>query len=248
MPHARRPCVARPWPGSSPSAAPARPRRVFRSPCHAWSSVGSWGSATVKFRANSEPLGSPWWPAGGRAARRTYGPQYNRRVIRRILRLGDELLVRPAVDVEEITADTQALIDDMVETMYAAQGIGLAASQVGVAKRIFVVDPSGGHDANALLVMVNPEWIAREGTQREDEGCLSIPGFSAVVTRPARAVVRGLDRDGTSREAEGTGVLARAFAHEMDHLDGSLFLNRLSGIRRELIARKIKRLRRAGRW
>lgn len=176
------------------------------------------------------------------------GPQYNRRVIRKVLRFGDDVLVHPASDIEAITADTQALIDDMIETMYAENGIGLAAPQVGVAERIFVVDPSAGHDANELLVMVNPEWVVREGTQREDEGCLSIPGFSAVVARPARAVVRGLDRDGTPREVEGTGVLARAFAHEMDHLDGSLFLNHLNGIRRELITRKINRLRRAGRW
>ncbi len=150
--------------------------------------------------------------------------------------------------METITGETQTLIDDMIETMYAAQGIGLAAPQVGVSERIFVADPSGGHDANALLVMVNPQWVAREGTQREDEGCLSIPGFSAAVTRPARAVLSGLDRDGTLRQTEGTGVLARAFAHEMDHLDGSLFLNHLNGIRRELIARKIHRLRRAGKW
>lgn len=176
------------------------------------------------------------------------GPQYNRRVIRKVLRFGDDVLVHPASDIEAITADTQALIDDMIETMYAENGIGLAAPQVGVAERIFVVDPSAGHDANELLVMVNPEWVVREGTQREDEGCLSIPGFSAVIARPARAVVRGLDRYGTPREVEGTGVLARAFAHEMDHLDGSLFLNHLSGIRRELITRKINRLQRAGRW
>ncbi len=169
-------------------------------------------------------------------------------MLRQVLRFGDERLQRPAVDVDEITADTKALIDDMVETMYAAEGIGLAAPQVGVSERIFVADPSGGHDADALLVMVNPEWVAREGTQREDEGCLSLPGFSAAVSRPARAVVRGLDRGGTWREVEATGVLARAFAHEMDHLHGSLFLNHLNGIRRELILRKINRLRRTGKW
>ena len=180
--------------------------------------------------------------------RHGHSPHYNFRVIRQILRFGDERLYRPALDVEDIAAETEALIDDMIETMYAEQGIGLAAPQVGVAERIFVADPSGGHDANALLVMVNPQWMVREGTQREDEGCLSVPGFSAVVTRPARTIVRGLDRDGTPHEAEGTGVLARALAHEMDHLEGTLFLDHLNGIRRELIVRKVNRLRRAGKW
>jgi peptide deformylase len=136
----------------------------------------------------------------------------------------------------------------MIETMYAAPGIGLAAPQIGVALRIFIVDLSLGHDPNGLIVMINPEFVARDGTQCEDEGCLSVPGFNATVVRPERVVVRGLDRDGTPHQREGTELLARAFQHEMDHLDGTLFLNRLHGIKRDLILRKIRKLTRAGKW
>ena len=169
-------------------------------------------------------------------------------VLRQIHRFGSERLHRPATGIDTITPAVQTLIDDMIETMYAAEGIGLAAPQVGVSERIFVADPSGGHDADALIVMVNPAWVSREGMQREEEGCLSVPGFSAAVARPARAVVQGRDRNGSLREVEATGILARAFAHEMDHLDGTLFLDRLSGIRRELLIRKINKLRRGGQW
>ena len=136
----------------------------------------------------------------------------------------------------------------MIETMYAAPGIGLAAPQVGVPLRIFVVDLSLGRDPPALIVMVNPEFVAREGMQLEEEGCLSVPGFNATVVRPTRAVVKGLDRHGNPQRARGTGLLARAFQHEMDHLDGTLFVDRLRGIKRDLIVRKIQKLTRAGKW
>jgi peptide deformylase len=136
----------------------------------------------------------------------------------------------------------------MVETMYAAPGIGLAATQVGVARRIFVADLSLGRDPAGLIVMINPEFVEREGMQLEEEGCLSLPGFNATVVRPARAVVRGLDRAGQVRQIEGTGLLARAFQHEMDHLDGTLFVDRLRGIKRDLIVKKIRKLTRAGKW
>lgn len=169
-------------------------------------------------------------------------------MFRQILKFGNERLHRSADDIDTITPAVETLIDDMIATMYAAEGVGLAAPQVGVSERIFVADPSGGHDADALVVMVNPAWVSREGTQREEEGCLSVPGFSAAVARPARTVLRGIDRDGASREVEATGILARAFAHEMDHLDGALFLDHLSGIRRELLIRKINKLRRGGQW
>lgn len=150
--------------------------------------------------------------------------------------------------MDEVTPEIQTLITDMIDTMYAASGIGLAAPQVGVPLRLFVADPSGGHDPDALVVLINPEFLERTGAQYEDEGCLSVPGFSAAVSRPARAVVRGLDRDGSPHDVEGTGVLARAFGHEMDHLDGELFLDRLRGIRREMMLRKIRKLRRSGKW
>ena len=169
-------------------------------------------------------------------------------MIRPILRYGDDVLHRPATDVDEITPQVDTLIDDMIDTMYAASGVGLAAPQVGVPLRLFVADPSSGHETGALVVMINPAFVDRGGLQREDEGCLSVPGFSAAVPRPSRAVVRGLDRDGSPRDVEATGILARAFEHEMDHLDGSLFLDRLRGIRRDMMLRKINKLRRTGKW
>jgi len=169
-------------------------------------------------------------------------------MIRPILRYGDDVLHRPAGDVEEITTQLDTLIDDMIDTMYAASGVGLAAPQLGVPLRLFVADPSSGHEPGALVVMINPTFVERDGLQREDEGCLSVPGFNAAVPRPSRAVVRALDRDGASRDVEATGILARAFEHEMDHLDGSLFLDRLRGIRREMMLRKINKLRRTGKW
>jgi peptide deformylase len=169
-------------------------------------------------------------------------------MIRAILKYGDPVLHRPAEPVGDLTPELQTLIDDMVETMYAAPGIGLAAPQVGVPLRLFVVDLSVGRASGQLLVFVNPVIVEREGMQTEDEGCLSVPGFNATVVRPARVVVRGLDREGRERTVEGTGLLARAFQHEMDHLDGTLFVDRLRGLKRELIVRKIHKLRRAGRW
>jgi peptide deformylase len=169
-------------------------------------------------------------------------------MIRPILRLGDSTLQAPAEAVAHITPEIEALLDDMIETMYAAPGVGLAAPQIGVPLRIFVIDLSGGRDPKGLIAMINPEWVEREGMQLEEEGCLSLPGFNATVPRPARAVVRGLNRQGDVQTIEGTGLLARALQHEMDHLDGRLFVDRLRGIKRDLIIRRIKKLARAGKW
>jgi peptide deformylase len=169
-------------------------------------------------------------------------------MLRPIVRFGDAVLQEPARDVEQITPEITTLIDDMIETMYAAPGIGLAAPQVGVPLRVFVIDLSVGRDQSALITMVNPVFVQQEGVQLEDEGCLSIPGFNATVARPQRAIVRGLDRDGREHTHEGTGLLARAFQHEMDHLDGRLFVDRLRGIKRDLIVRKIRKLARTGQW
>lgn len=169
-------------------------------------------------------------------------------MIRPILKYGDAALHAKARPVDAVTSDIGRLIDDMVETMYAAPGVGLAATQVGMPLRIFVVDISVGRDPNGLITMVNPEIVERDGVQLEEEGCLSVPGFNATVMRPMRAVVTGLDRHGEAQRIEGTGLLARAFQHEMDHLDGSLFVDRLRGIKRELIVRKIQKLSRAGKW
>jgi peptide deformylase len=169
-------------------------------------------------------------------------------MIRPILKYGDSVLHEKARAVEAITPDIDRLIDDMIETMYAAPGVGLAATQVGVPLRIFVVDVSVGRDPNGLLVWVNPEFVERDGVQLEEEGCLSVPGFNATVMRPMRAVIKGLDRHGGPQQLEGTGLLARAFQHEMDHLDGSLFVDRLRGIKREMIVRRIQKLTRTGKW
>ena len=169
-------------------------------------------------------------------------------MIRPILRYGDEVLHRAAEPVGDLTPEIDRLIEDMIETMYAAPGIGLAAPQVGVPLRIFVVDLSVGREADGLIVLINPSFVEREGMQIEDEGCLSVPDFNATVVRPSRVVVSGLDRMGTEHRREGTGLLARAFQHEMDHLDGTLFVDRLRGIKRDMILRKIRKLTRAGRW
>jgi peptide deformylase len=169
-------------------------------------------------------------------------------MIRPILKYGDTTLHERARNVDEISPDIDRIVDDLIETMYAAPGIGLAAPQVGIGRRIFVVDLSVGRDPAGLIVMINPEFVERDGMQLEEEGCLSVPGFNATVMRPMRVVVRGLDRHGEPQQREGTGLLARAFQHEMDHLDGTLFVDRLRGIKRELIVRKIQKLTRAGKW
>jgi peptide deformylase len=169
-------------------------------------------------------------------------------MIRPILRYGERPLHQPAADVPAIDDTVRKLVDDMIETMYAAPGVGLAATQIGVPLRIFVVDTSVGRSPSDLLILINPSFVEREGMQLEEEGCLSVPGFNATVLRPARAVVRAFDRDGTERTIEGKDLLARAFQHEMDHLDGTVFVDRLRGIKKDLIVRKINKLKRAGRW
>jgi len=169
-------------------------------------------------------------------------------MVRPIVKHGAPVLHRPSVDVADLTDDIQTLIDDMVATMYAAPGIGLAAPQIGASLRIFVVDVSIGRNAEDLQVFINPVFVEREGMQLEDEGCLSVPGFTATVARPQRAVVQGLDRHGQLRVVEGAGLLARAFQHEMDHLDGRVFVDRLRGIKRDLILRKIQKLKRNDKW
>lgn len=169
-------------------------------------------------------------------------------MIRPIVRYGADVLHAPATPVAAITPEIHQLIDDMIQTMYAAPGIGLAATQVGVPLRIFVADISVGRQADGLLVFVNPEFVDRDGMQLEEEGCLSVPGFNATVARPARATLKGLDRGGREQTIEATGLLARCFQHEMDHLDGTVFVDRLRGLQKDLIVRKIKKLSRSGKW
>lgn len=169
-------------------------------------------------------------------------------MLRPIVRYGRAELQASARPVTTFDEALLRLIDDMVDTMYAAPGIGLAAPQVGVSERVCVIDLSVGKRGGDLLTLVNPEFVEREGMQLEEEGCLSVPGFSATVARPAHVVVKALDRQGRPTVIEGSGLLARALQHEIDHLDGLLFLDRLRGMKRDLIARKIKKLQRAGRW
>jgi peptide deformylase len=167
---------------------------------------------------------------------------------RPILRYGEPVLHTPAAPVAAVTPEVQQLIDDMVETMHAAPGIGLAAPQVGEAVRICVVDLSVGQRASELLVLVNPEIRSMSGMQLHEEGCLSVPGIEASVLRPAQLSVRAQDRTGETRDIDADGLLARALQHEIDHLNGILFLDRLRPIYRWSIIRRIERRRRAGRW
>jgi peptide deformylase len=169
-------------------------------------------------------------------------------VIRPILRYGADVLHQPARPVAEITADIVQLVDDMIQTMYAAPGVGLAATQVGVPLRIFIADVSLGRNPADLITFINPEFVERDGMQLEDEGCLSVPGFNATLARPSRAVVKGLNRDGGDQVIEATGLLARCFQHEMDHLEGTLFVDRLRGLQKDLILRRIRKLSRSGKW
>jgi peptide deformylase len=169
-------------------------------------------------------------------------------MIRPIVRYGADVLHRPASPVADITPELQQLVDDMIQTMYAAPGIGLAAPQIGVSLRLFVADISVGRNPADLLVFVNPEFVERDGMQLEEEGCLSLPGFNATVARPSRAVLRGLSRHGEPQQIEGTGLLARCFQHEMDHLEGTVFVDKLRGLQKDLIVRKVRKLARSGKW
>jgi len=169
-------------------------------------------------------------------------------MLRPIVRYGADVLHRPGATVTDISPETQLLIDDMIQTMYAAPGIGLAATQIGMPLRIFVCDISVGRNPTDLITFINPEFIEREGMQLEEEGCLSLPGFNATVARPSRAVLKGLNRQGEEQVIEATGLLARCFQHEVDHLDGTVFVDRLRGLQKDLIVRKIKKLSRAGKW
>jgi peptide deformylase len=169
-------------------------------------------------------------------------------MIRPIVRYGTPGLLAPAGTVDDFGPPLQTLIDDMIETMYAAPGVGLAAPQVGVALRVCVIDLSIGKRGGDVITLVNPAFAEREGLQLEEEGCLSVPGFQATVPRPSRVVVTGVDRHGHPVRIEGTGLLARALQHELDHLDGRLFLDRLRGIQRDVIVRRIRKQQRQGTW
>jgi peptide deformylase len=165
-----------------------------------------------------------------------------------IRKFGDDVLRIPTMPITEINDEIQKLIDDMVETMYVAPGVGLAANQVGVSKRVMVIDLSVGKRRGELHVCINPEIVETEGTITEDEGCLSVPDFTEVVTRPERVKLRYLDRNGQQREMWGQGLMARAMCHETDHLNGLLYVDHLRGLKRDRIIKKIAKLAKSGMW
>jgi peptide deformylase len=165
-----------------------------------------------------------------------------------IIKYGDAVLREPTKPVGDIDAALQKLIDDMVDTMYAAPGVGLAANQVGISKRLAVIDLTVGKKPGNLHIFINPEIMELEGQITEEEGCLSIPDFVEVVTRPERVKVRYTDRNGQPREIRGEGLMARALCHEIDHLNGNLFIDHLRGFKKERIMKKIQKLAKSGMW
>jgi peptide deformylase len=170
-------------------------------------------------------------------------------MVRTILKYGEPMLEQVAEPVTEFdTPELKELITDMWETMYAAKGVGLAAPQIGTGKRISVIDISVGEDETKKLVIINPEITFREGKQVGEEGCLSIPGFREPVARANKVTIRAQNEKGEPIELTGEELLARAFEHEIDHLNGILFINHLSALKRDIIRRKIKKLQKAGEW
>ena len=159
-----------------------------------------------------------------------------------IVKYPDPVLERPAERVTEFNDELRKFVDDMFESMYAAKGIGLAAPQVGVSKRLTVIDLSFKERPEDKIVLINPEIILREGKQYEEEGCLSLPEIREKVSRAAKVTVRAQDIDGNWFEMDGTELLARAFQHEIDHLDGILFFRRVSALKRDLILRRIRKI------
>jgi peptide deformylase len=165
-----------------------------------------------------------------------------------IVKYGDPVLEKPAAAITSFDDGLKKLVEDMFESMYAARGVGLAAPQIGISKRVAVVDITFKEDPNAKLVLVNPEIVHKEGRQRGTEGCLSLPEFREEVTRAKIVTVRAQDIDGKFFERTGEELLARALLHETDHLNGRLYISHISALKRDLIKRKIKKLAKAGEW
>jgi peptide deformylase len=165
-----------------------------------------------------------------------------------IVKYGDPILEKPTGLVKKFDEELEQLAEDMFASMYAASGVGLAAPQIGKGLRMAVVDVTSGKNPEAKIVLVNPEVIHGEGEKREEEGCLSIPGFRGYVVRPQFVTVRAQNAKGETFEMRGEELLARAFCHEIDHLNGILFIQHLSMLKRDLIKRKIKKLRKQGEW
>ena len=169
-------------------------------------------------------------------------------MIREIVKYPDPILQKPTEPVTEFNGELRALVDDMFESMYAAHGIGLAAPQVGISQRITVIDLSFQKNPEEKIVLINPEIIHKEGKQNEEEGCLSLPEIREKVSRAEKVRVRAQDVQGEWFEIDGEELLARAFQHEIDHLDGILFIFRVSALKRDLLLRKIRKMQKNGEW
>jgi len=170
-------------------------------------------------------------------------------MVHEIVKYGDTVLETETPLITEFdTPELHQLIADMFESMYAARGVGLAAPQIGVSKRVAVIDTSAGHEEAEKLVLINPEIVGREGIQNGEEGCLSLPGFRENVSCPEKVTIRAQNVKGERFEKVGEGMLARAFVHEIDHLLGRLYISRISVLKRDLIKRKIRKLQKAGEW
>jgi peptide deformylase len=165
-----------------------------------------------------------------------------------IVKYGQQVLETPATSVTKFDGNLEKLVADMFETMYAANGVGLAAPQIGISLKLCVIDVSCGKDPNAKVVLANPEIIATEGEQVEEEGCLSLPDFRAKTPRPLRATVRAQALSGAEFTLSGESLLARALCHESDHLGGKLFISHLSRLKRDSIKRQVRRMIKAGEW
>jgi peptide deformylase len=168
--------------------------------------------------------------------------------LRPIVLYPDPVLLRPTEPIATIDESVRTLVRDMVETMHAAPGIGLAANQIGVPSRVCVIDLSGGEDASQLIVLINPRIVSAEGKQVGEEGCLSFPGITLDVERPFTVAVDALDLEGRSTTLRAEALLARAIAHECEHLDGRVFLQNVSPLRRELVKKQIRKRIKAGEW
>ncbi len=165
-----------------------------------------------------------------------------------IVKYGHEVLEKPAEAVASFDGDLKKLVADMFETMYAANGVGLAAPQIGISKKLCVIDIASGKDPKQKLVLANPVIVSTEGKQDEEEGCLSLPDFRAKTLRPLRATVRAQEIHGGEMTLTGEGLLARALCHEIDHLNGTLFISHLSRLKRDSIRRRVRKLVKAGEW
>src|SRR5271157_538918 len=165
-----------------------------------------------------------------------------------IVRFGDPVLEKPAAPITKFDAELRQLADDMFESMYAAHGVGLAATQIGISKRVAVIDVTFKEDPEAKIVLVNPEIIHVEGRITSNEGCLSLPELREKVTRARKVTVRAQNLKGETFEVTGEDLLARALLHETDHLNGKLYISHISGLKRDLIKRKIRKLVKMGEW